>query len=196
MVLDALLDRGPFGRQAAALFDAVERTVLTGYVAAHAVTTVFYSNGVTGSEETTARMQAVVTALIRCVSPRSGEGSELELYGHASCRNYDQTSPYALWNRSSSNWVALAAGAESRGQNTATLCLPISQGIDFSWDIKEYDSDSPDDNLGSGSRLLWFRNISGEPSTTYSGTKTETVQIRNDDGDVDVVFSIQWTLID
>jgi predicted nucleic acid-binding protein len=42
VILDALLDRAPFGAQAAELFDAVERTALSGYVAAHAVTTVYY----------------------------------------------------------------------------------------------------------------------------------------------------------
>ena len=42
VVLDLLLEREPFAREAALLTDAVERGVLDGYVSAHAVTTVFY----------------------------------------------------------------------------------------------------------------------------------------------------------
>ncbi|WP_420457007.1 type II toxin-antitoxin system VapC family toxin [Rubrivirga sp.] len=42
VVLDLLLEREPYARDAALLTDAVVRGVLDGYVSAHAVTTVFY----------------------------------------------------------------------------------------------------------------------------------------------------------
>jgi predicted nucleic acid-binding protein len=42
VVLDGLLDREPFGEQAALLFNAVEETIINGFICADSVTTLFY----------------------------------------------------------------------------------------------------------------------------------------------------------
>ena len=42
IVLDALLDREPFGRQAIQLFNAIEEGRIQGFLCANSVTTVFY----------------------------------------------------------------------------------------------------------------------------------------------------------
>jgi predicted nucleic acid-binding protein len=42
VILDGLLDREPFGRQAALLFNAAEESVFNGFICAASVTTLFY----------------------------------------------------------------------------------------------------------------------------------------------------------
>ena len=42
VILDALLDREPFGEHALCLFDALESSRINGYIGAHSVTTLFY----------------------------------------------------------------------------------------------------------------------------------------------------------
>jgi predicted nucleic acid-binding protein len=42
VVLDGLLDREPFGEQAALLFNAMEETIINGFICADFVTTLFY----------------------------------------------------------------------------------------------------------------------------------------------------------
>ena len=42
IILDALLDRAPFGEDAVLLFDLVERSVLNGYISADSITTIYY----------------------------------------------------------------------------------------------------------------------------------------------------------
>jgi len=42
VILDALLDREPFGKEAALLLNAVEESVISGFLSADSVTTLFY----------------------------------------------------------------------------------------------------------------------------------------------------------
>jgi len=42
IILDALLDRDPFGANAVCLIDAAERTIINGYVCADSITTMYY----------------------------------------------------------------------------------------------------------------------------------------------------------
>lgn len=42
VILDALLDRKPFGKDAALLFNAVEECVINGFICADSITTIFY----------------------------------------------------------------------------------------------------------------------------------------------------------
>lgn len=42
VILDALLDRAPFGDDAVTLIDLVERSVLNGYLSADSITTIYY----------------------------------------------------------------------------------------------------------------------------------------------------------
>jgi predicted nucleic acid-binding protein len=42
VVLDGLLDREPFGHQAALLFNAAEESTINGFICANSVTTLFY----------------------------------------------------------------------------------------------------------------------------------------------------------
>ena len=42
MLLDALLDRNPFGEHAILLFDAVEQSLINGFIGASSVTTLYY----------------------------------------------------------------------------------------------------------------------------------------------------------
>lgn len=42
IILDALLEREPFGKDAVILFDAVEQSLINGYICADSVTTIFY----------------------------------------------------------------------------------------------------------------------------------------------------------
>jgi predicted nucleic acid-binding protein len=42
VIIDALLDRKPFGEEAALLLDSVERSQINGFLCADSVTTIFY----------------------------------------------------------------------------------------------------------------------------------------------------------
>ncbi len=42
VILDAIIDREPFGKDAALLFNAVEENVINGFIYADSITTVFY----------------------------------------------------------------------------------------------------------------------------------------------------------
>lgn len=42
IILDALLDRDPFGKNAVILLDAVEQSLLNGFICADSVTTIYY----------------------------------------------------------------------------------------------------------------------------------------------------------
>jgi predicted nucleic acid-binding protein len=42
VILDGLLDRKPFGQQAASLFNTVEESIINGFICADSVTTLFY----------------------------------------------------------------------------------------------------------------------------------------------------------
>jgi predicted nucleic acid-binding protein len=42
IILDALLDREPFGENAALLLDATERSIINGFLCADSVTTIYY----------------------------------------------------------------------------------------------------------------------------------------------------------
>lgn len=42
VILDALLDRAPFGEDAVALMDLVERSVINGFISADSITTIYY----------------------------------------------------------------------------------------------------------------------------------------------------------
>jgi predicted nucleic acid-binding protein len=42
VILDGLLDREPFGKMAALLFNAVEESIITGFICANSITTLFY----------------------------------------------------------------------------------------------------------------------------------------------------------
>ena len=42
VILDALLDRPPFGEDAVILIDLVERSVVNGYISADSITTIYY----------------------------------------------------------------------------------------------------------------------------------------------------------
>jgi predicted nucleic acid-binding protein len=45
VILDALLDRNPFGQNAVILLDAVEQSAINGFLCADSVTTIFYLMG-------------------------------------------------------------------------------------------------------------------------------------------------------